>query len=296
MLLRIGIILGLWLACACAFAAVPERPRFRVVGAEQGLPSTEIKALARDHDGYLWIATADGLARYDGVGMRVWRHQPGDPQGLPGNNVQALMVDADNRVWAATESGGISVLDAQRRAFTHYRKANRAEMGSDDIWALAHQGDVVWFGTYDGGLHRMQADGRIQRYTAARDGLPSDTVLALAVDAQGTLWIGTDAGIAKLQGGRIEAVHLPEAEGVPLVYSLTMQPDGLWVGTSSGVWRRDAQGGWSQPAWSPMFERPNAMNVIARDRHGSLWIASQRGLWRQDGDAPPIPVRLLAWQ
>ena len=95
------------------------------------------KALARDHDVSRWIATADGLARYDGVGMRVWRHQPGDPQGLPGNNVQALMVDADNRVWAATESGGISVLDAQRRAFTHYRKANRAEMGSDDIWALS---------------------------------------------------------------------------------------------------------------------------------------------------------------
>ena len=50
--------------------------------------------------GYLWIATADGLARYDGLGMRVWRHQPGDPQGLPGNNVRALMVSGDDRVWS----------------------------------------------------------------------------------------------------------------------------------------------------------------------------------------------------
>ena len=292
MLLRIGIVLGWWLACACAFAAVPERPRFRIVGAEQGLPSTEIKALARDRDGYLWIATADGLARHDGVGMRVWRHQPGNPQGLPGNNVQALMVDAANRVWVATEGGGISVLDARRQSFTHYRMATHPQLGSDDIWAFAHQGDAVWFGTYDGGLHRMDADGRIRRYTAARDGLPSDTVLALGLDAHGVLWIGTDAGVARMQGGRIDSVRLPGADSAPLVYSLTMQADGLWIGTSAGVWRRDAQGGWSQPAWSPMFQRPNVLNVIARDRDGTAWIASQRGLWQQQGEEPPVPVRL----
>ena len=133
---------------------------------------------------------------YDGLGMRVWRHQPGDPQGLPGNNVQALMVGSDDRVWVATEGGGISVLDAQRQAFTHYRKATRPELGSDDIWSFASQGDAVWFGTYDGGLHRMDLKGRIRRYTMAQDGLPSDTVLALAVDAGGVLWIGTDAGLA----------------------------------------------------------------------------------------------------
>jgi len=121
---RFAALLGLWLLCAGALAAVPERPRFRIVGAEQGLPSTEIRSLARDADGYLWIATADGLARYDGVGMRVWRYDPADPQGLPGNHIQELMVGADNRIWLAVEGGGISVLDAQRRGFRHYRKAS----------------------------------------------------------------------------------------------------------------------------------------------------------------------------
>ena len=130
------------LACALAPAGVPERPRFRVAGSAQGLPSTEIKALARDADGYLWIATADGLARYDGIDVRIWRHDPQDPAGLPGNNVQALLFDARDRAWIATEGGGLSVLDAQRARFTHYRMATHPQLGSDDVWALARQGEV----------------------------------------------------------------------------------------------------------------------------------------------------------
>ena len=287
---RFAALLGLWLSCACALAAVPERPRFRIVGAAQGLPSTEIRALARDHDGYLWIATADGLARYDGVGMRVWRYDPADPQGLPGNNIQELMVGADNRVWLAVEGGGISVLDAQRRGFAHYRKASHPQLASDDAWAFARQGDTVWFGTYEGGLYALHADGRIRAYRVA-DGLPSDTVLELAVDAADTLWIGTDAGLARLRDGRIERVPLPGSAGPSLVFALVARGDDLWVGTGNGAWRRDARGHWSQPAWSPMFQRPNAMTDIVCARAGDCWIASQRGLWRQRGDAPPEPVR-----
>ena len=286
---RFAALLGLWLLCAGALAAVPERPRFRIVGAAQGLPSTEIRSLARDADGYLWIATADGLARYDGVGMRVWRYDPADPQGLPGNHIQELMVGADNRIWLAVEGGGISVLDAQRRGFRHYRKASHPQLASDDVWAFARQGDTVWFGTYEGGLYALHADGRIVAYRVS-DGLPSDTVLELAVDAAGTLWIGTDAGLARRRDGRIERVPLPGEAEPSLVYALVARGDGLWVGTAHGVWHRDGRGQWSQPAWSSMFQRPNAMTDIVC-AHGDCWIGSQRGLWRQHGDAPPEPVR-----
>ena len=278
------------LVCACALAGVPERPRFRVAGPAQGLPSTEIKALARDAGGYLWIATADGLARYDGIDMRIWRHDPQDPAGLPGNNVQALLFDARDRAWIATEGGGISVLDARRARFTHYRMATHPQLGSDDVWALARQGEVVWAGTYEGGLTRIDASGVMQRYTKAGDGLPSDTVLSLAVDDAGVLWVGTDKGLARQHGNGFEIVGLPGADGVPMIYSLSSQSDGLWAGTSLGIWQR-GQGRWSRPDWSSMFHRPNAVMSIATDLSGDHWLGSQRGLWRQQGAAAPEPVR-----
>ena len=150
--------------------------------------------------------------------MRVWRYDPADPQGLPGNNVQDLMVGADNRIWLAVEGGGISVLDAQRRAFSHYRKATHPQLASDDAWAFARQGDTVWFGTYEGGLYALHADGRIAGFRVA-DGLPSDTVLELAVDAAGALWIGTDAGLALLESERPAVLRaLAERPALPWLW------------------------------------------------------------------------------
>ncbi len=289
---RFRFVLLLWLACACALAGVPERPRFRLAGPAQGLPSSEIKALARDADGYLWIGTVDGLARFDGVDMRVWRHLPEADDGLPGNHVQALLVDAADRIWVAVEGEGVSVLDARRQRFAHYRRATHPALASDDVWAMARQGDAVWLGTYDGGLTRVDPSGAMRHFSAAADGLPSDTILALAVDADGVLWVGTTAGLARRRGdGAFERVALPGAEGEPMVYALAGQPDGMWAGTSAGVWRH-ARGSWAQPAWSPMFHRPNAMVALATDPRGDRWIGSQRGLWHQRGDAPPVPVPL----
>ncbi|MFC7302330.1 hybrid sensor histidine kinase/response regulator [Cognatiluteimonas weifangensis] len=283
----------LWLCAAPALAGVPETPRFRLVGVAEGLPSSSINAVARDRAGYLWLATPDGLARYDGIGFRIWRSAPGAADALPGNNIQALHVDARDRVWVATEAGGLSVLDPQRRHFRHYRQADYPAIGSDDTWALASRDGALWFGTYGGGLHRLDADGRITRYMPEAGNprsLPADTVLALLFDAQGTLWVGTTQGVARWTGKDFERIALPGAQPAPLVFSLTRDGDAIWVGAGSGVWRRSRDGRWVAPSWSPMFERPNAMMVLARDRDGQFWIGSQRGLWRTRADGVPVPV------
>jgi ligand-binding sensor domain-containing protein/signal transduction histidine kinase len=283
-------VLAWWLVAGTVSAGVPEIPRFRIVGSAQGLPASDNKALAMDHEGYLWIATADGLARFDGIGMRVWRYAPGDPAGLPGNNIQALHIDRRDRVWFAIESSGIGMLDAPNRDLHLFRKADHPGLGSDDTWAIASRGEDLWFGTYGAGVRRMRADGRLDGWTRA-DGLPSDIVLALAFDAAGTLWVATDKGLGRIDGDHASAVALPNVASQPLVYALTPEGGALWVATSAGVWRHEADGRWTQPAWSAMFERPNAMKLIARDRDG-YWITSQRGLWRLRGEGPPVPVEL----
>lgn len=291
---RALLLLLLVLICGSLQAAVPQAPRFRLLGVSDGVPHTTVVALARDRAGYIWLATHDGLARYDGIDFRVWRHVADDPASLPGNIVQALHIDAQDRIWVATEGGGLSVLDADRRGFRHFRMADHPQIGSDDIWALAsHDGDV-WFGTYEGGLHRMDADGVITRYMPEAGNprsLPSETVLALAFDAAGRLWVGTTAGIARWTGRDFERVALPGEDPAPMIFSLNFDGQRVWIGATSGAFFVAADGAIGTPSWSPMFERPNVMVALTHDKNG-YWIGSQRSLWRAGDDGIPIPVAI----
>ena len=282
----------LWPA-AVAHAAVPEIPRFRVLGAADGLPSTTIPALVRDRAGYLWMATHDGLARYDGVGFRAWRHEPDDPTSLPGNIVQTLHIDAQDRIWVATENGGLSLMGAERKGFRHFRQADHPGMASDDVFSIASRGDTLWFGSFGGGLCAMSGNGDITHFGASDTdpaSLPSADVLSLAFDAQGELWIGTMAGLARFDGTAMHRVALPGEDRGPMIFSITVDGDRLWAGTSVGVFQRDAQGQWTAPAWSPMFARPNAVMAMVGSEDGQHWLAGQGGLWRTDGAGAPAPV------
>ncbi|HLM53176.1 MAG TPA: two-component regulator propeller domain-containing protein, partial [Pseudoxanthomonas sp.] len=291
MKLRQWLLCGL-LACAHAQAAVPEIPRFRIMDAAQGLPSTTITALARDRQGYLWIATLDGLARYDGVGFRVWRHDPADPESLPSNVLQFVHVDTQDRLWIAAESSGLTMLDAARRQFRHYRMGNTPGMHSDEVFAITTVGDAVWFGGYGSGLCRLGPDGTVTRFDAgggAPGTLPSKHILALERDGRGGVWIGTLAGLAHHDGKAITRVALPVAAS-PLVYSVTLDGERTWVGTSAGVFVREPDGRWTTPPWSAMFARPNALMALVNDGSGEYWLATQGGLWRTQGQGTPVPV------
>jgi ligand-binding sensor domain-containing protein len=91
-----------------------------VLGTEQGLSSNFCYALAQDRKGFLWIATHDGLNRYDGYEFRVYRHNPSDPHSLPGNTITAVQVDNRNRVWVIAD-GMLAVFDPEKERFDTMR-------------------------------------------------------------------------------------------------------------------------------------------------------------------------------
>lgn len=300
-MLRVIIMLLALLFGATAFAAVPEKPRPRLIGVADGLPSSTVLALARDRAGYLWLATPDGLARYDGVGFRVWRHSPDDPDSLPGNYVAALHVDERDRIWVAIEGRGMSVLSADRRSFHHYRMGNTPDMASDDVWAIASRGDDVWFGTFGGGLHRMtdagdlDGDPEIRRYMPDPEdtrSLPGESVLALQFDSSGRLWVGTMTGMAYWDGKGFERQQVPGKAATGFIFSLSADGDAMWIGANNGLHRREADGRWSALPWSGVFRAPNPAYSVSRDLDGHHWIASAGGLWRLAPGGEPARVKV----
>ncbi|OLH08281.1 histidine kinase, partial [Xanthomonas oryzae pv. oryzae] len=255
-----------------------ETPRMRRFGAPEGLPSRMVLALAQDRQGFIWAATGDGLARYDGIGLQVWQHDPHVASSIPGNEVETLFVDDRDRVWVGVNGSPPSMLDATRTAFTRFPNVGAACDGQ--VWALAQAQGAIWIGTSSGGLCRREENGRVTTFRAtpdAADGLPSNTIMSMVTDARGRLWIGTDSGLVMRDGERFVRIA-PDRLGTT-VFKLSKDADGtLWVGTSKGLYRVTPAGVLERAPWTGA-DTVRAATVV-HDVHGGYWMGAADGFFR----------------
>ncbi len=91
---------------AAPATAAPLRPiRFDRLSLEQGLSQSSVMDILQDRRGYIWLATEDGLDRYDGLSFKVYKHDPADAASLPSSFVWDVDEDAAGNLWVATTSG-----------------------------------------------------------------------------------------------------------------------------------------------------------------------------------------------
>lgn len=275
------------LLALCAAAATldmaGETPRLRRFGAAEGLPSRMVVALAEDRQGRVWAATDGGLARYDGGELRVWQHDPAQPDSLPGNEIETLLVDPLDRVWVGINGKGLARLDADRERFKTFESVTEGCQGQ--FWTLAYAEDALWIGSSSHGVCRFGEDGSLRHFQhdpAQPGGLPSNTIFSSLVDAQGRLWVGTEAGVARWNGHVFEAVAPRELKAVS-VLRLSRDADGaIWIGTQNdGLYRIDAQDRVTRPAWADSAGLRSAL--VLPDSRGGYWAGTSDGLLRGDG-------------
>ena len=269
--------------------ALATQPFFHTLGAADGLPSSTVWKLAQDRDGFIWIGTADGLARYDGVDFRVYRHDAADPASLSGNDVTALFVDRDNRIWCGGEDAGLNLLDTGRREFRHFRHdaKDAVSLGGNDVWAIGQTREgAIWVGGYVGGLDRIAPDlsGFVHfRHDAADPAsLGSDNTLALHGDRAGNLWVGSDVGVdvygVDAHFRHVDFRAIPGSGGVNAAV-FQEAGDDMLVGTRRGLLHIGADLKASVVADTTLSDK--VVYGMAADGDGTLWIATRQGLNRR---------------
>lgn len=280
-----------------AAAGLPPTPAFRTYGLDQGLPNATVVDLAVDRAGFVWVATEDGLARFDGTGFAIWRHDPTDPASIRGNVVQTLLVDRADRLWVGVEDGGLSVMEPEREGFAHLASdpADPAALRTPHVFALAEAPDgSVWAGNYDGGLHRVDPERlAVTRWPppGQAEPLPDATVTALRFDLEGWLWAGTRRGLLAISPARLAGdATAPARRFLPgaMIVALSQAGDGgVYVGANGSLHHAridPREGPVLTPIALPAHLVPagqTSFRSVVEER-GTLWVATTRGLLRRD--------------
>ncbi len=93
---------------------------FKHLTREQGLSDSFIWCILQDRKGFLWIGTSDGLNRYDGRNVKVFKHSPDNANSLGGNTIRSLYEDRSGTLWVGTGGGGLNIYNSEQESFTRY--------------------------------------------------------------------------------------------------------------------------------------------------------------------------------
>lgn len=238
--------------------------------ADNGLPQNSVLAIAQTPDGYLWLGTEEGLARFDGV--RFVSFDKRNTPSLQSDEVDALLVDHHGTLWVGMRGGGlVSVAGGVFTAFT-----TKDGLSNDSVQALFEdaRGDL-WVGTDGGGLNRFR-DGKFFVYTT-KDGLGDNAIFSICGDHQGGLWIGTHKGVSHWTNGRW--LNVTQKDGMPSddIRSLYADEAGsVWIGTNgAGLAHLSSTGITTYTTRNGLSE--NHIWSIFKDSAGSLWLGTGGG-------------------
>jgi signal transduction histidine kinase/ligand-binding sensor domain-containing protein/BarA-like signal transduction histidine kinase len=282
--------LALTLAPVAQAASLHATPLFRRFGVAEGLPSSSVHQIAEDRQGFLWIATVDGLARYDGVAFKVYRHDPNDAGSIADNDITTIFIDRDDHIWCGLESHGLDMLDAARRTFVHYVNdpENPASLTADDVWSIGQDADgSILLGSGGSGLDRLRGDAQFDHATHEEHdprSLTSDKIVAIYSAKNGELWIGSDFGLdVRRDGGyaHVDFSAVRSDKGRLNVRKLMQRDDGtMLAATNRGLVAVDQQLKATLIVSDELTHK--AVFGFARDRDGALWIGTQHGLNHRD--------------
>ena len=217
-------VVFIFAACGALHAAESSGPDYflRSWKTDNGLPENSVTAVVQTHDGYLWLATYAGLARFDGVRFTIY--SSANTPALQSDRLTSLFEDKQGNLWIGHERGDLTRYhDGKFESFNFHETGVRRKIsaiGADeagDIWMLNEEGTL----------------------TRVRDGascaLPNENGLAaMAQDGSGRLWVASGGKLAPLKDGKL--VPLGETNDFVgyYVYGVCASRDGgLWIASEA---------------------------------------------------------------
>ncbi len=235
---------------------------------QQGLPQDTVRAISQTDDGFLWIGTNEGLARFDGFEFATFTK---DDSELPAGSINSLAAGPDGSLWIATTKG---------LATYHSGRISRIEgLPMESVSSVIVDTDGRICIVASGDIHCLTG-GQVRTYAAGRD-VPIDAVRALTVDSEHRLYAVGWTAVARFENGKFVRIAGADLFGANLPQNMIVdRHQGLWVLGTRGLVHRDRDGSAKTYRSREGLSDSFGVNAILEDGAGNIWAGTDNGLAR----------------
>ncbi len=233
---------------------------------ENGLPQNTVQAIIQTRDGYLWLGTQEGLARFNGNNFVVFDRE--NTPELKSNDIRSLLEDRSGAIWIGTSYG---LTRKQGSTFTLF--TNSEGLPDNSVGSLSEGPDgTIWIATASG-------LARYSNNTITAFPKITDDIQTLFVETNGVVWLGTGKGVKCLNNGELQDSKPSTDLAGRNIAAIVQDESGLlWFGSDEGVigYNQDQTISYTTGNGLP----DNHINALTVDRQGSLWVSTNGGLAR----------------
>ncbi|MES2516681.1 MAG: response regulator [Bacteroidota bacterium] len=145
------------------FPAFAQEKHWQELTIADGLSQGMIYDLKQDSHGFMWVATRDGLNRYDGHNFKIFTHDPYNDFSISGNTCTALLIDSKERLWVVTEAEGLNLYDNKTQRFYKINVKVKSKVGNVNMTSIDEDPEGnIWVGTYQGEVFKIALNNSLQ--------------------------------------------------------------------------------------------------------------------------------------
>lgn len=269
---------------------------FKHITTNEGLSQSTITSILQDDDGFMWFGSQDGLNRYDGKSIKVYRNDPSNKKSLSHNFIHTLFKDRDGDIWIGSDQGGLIFFDKEADTFTSYKYLSiDSSTFNNRVNSIAQDRDGnLWIGTFGDGLKHFNVKNK--KFTdfihdpKDPSSLSNNYVSDILIDKNGNTWISTFYGGLNLFD--VTAQNFTRFKYDPNNHRSLGRNDissiledsrgNIWIGSDGGGLNLlDVKNGtftrYQHRDNDPYSLAHNDVLSLAEDAKGNLWVGTRNG-------------------
>ncbi len=269
---------------------------FEFISLEHGITQSYVYDIIQDEKGFLWLATADGLNRFDGYNFLPYKHNRSDSTTISDNIIHSIDIDQEGKLYLGAK--GLNIFDpyAENVHVKHLTSHNNID---DDVLDVCiRENGQIWIATYNGAKQYLPEKDTLIAYVYNKNksnSISNDRINSIYEDNSHTLWIATENGLNKYLDDKdaFESYHIKKGRGYDNILKVYEDDEGrFWCIASQIVCFFDRTKARFIMPDKGVFDEKYITSVF-QDHTGQIWLGSlNRGIYNFSvpGNAKPDEI------